>query len=198
MTTREEIRAALGYMSENWQMQTNYLDSATRFIYKSNTIAEIEQYCVQHSVELNYALHRWYNFNCAKVHEDIFIKFGAKKEQDAYHKTIDFYLFDIPFDLKTTYFPKAIKDKTKYDLTSREGKNNLIAWLYANQSKQGRFHLENRLFIVCENLKSKSDFEMIEERIGRFIDCSKQTGFNQVLIENKTICSDIIWIPNRE
>jgi hypothetical protein len=196
MVTREEIRSALNYMNEDWQMQTNCLDSTTRFIYKSNTIAEIEYYCAQYSVELNYALHRWYNFNCAKIHEEIFIKLGAIKESDSYHKTIDFYLFDVPFDLKTTYFPMAIKDKTNYSLTDREGKNSLILWLYANQSKQSRFHLENRLFIVCENLESKSNFETIEKRVKQFIDFSKQNGFNKIVIENKNICSDIIWIPN--
>jgi len=196
MTTREEIRAALKHINEDWQMQGNHLDSETKFIYKSSSIDEIKQHCKQHKVELNYALHRWYNFNCAKVHEDIFIKFGAKKEEDSFHKTIDFYLFDVPFDLKTTYFPKAIKDKTNYDLTNRTGKNNLILWLYSNQSKQGRFHLENRLFIVCENLESKSDFETIENKINQFVNYSKQNGFNKILFENKSIYSDIIWIPS--
>jgi len=197
MVTREEIRATLKYMNEDWQMQSNYLDSATNFIYTSNSIDEIEQRCKQHNIELNYALHRWYNFNCAKIHEDIFIKFGAQKEQDLYHKTIDFYLFGVPFDLKTTYFPKAIKDRTNYNLTNRTGKNNLILWLYTNQSKQGRFHLGNRLFIVCENLECKSDFGTIENNVSLFIDYSKQNGFNKIDLKNKSVCSDIIWIPSK-
>jgi hypothetical protein len=195
MATKENIRAALCCMRDGWQMQSNYLDSGTKFIYTCNSVDEIKDCCKQYNIDLNYALHRWYNFNCAKVHEDIFIKKGAEKEPDAYHKTIDFYLFNVPFDLKTTYFPKAIKNKADYDLTSRKGKNNLIVWFYANQSKQGRYHLENRLFIVCENLESKSNFEVIEERVNRFIDFSKEAGFNQVLIENKNVCSDVIWIP---
>ena len=185
-------------------MQTNCLDAETKFIYTCNSVEDIKTYCRQCNIDLkqrsavaNYALHRWYNFHCAKIHEDIFIKNGAKKEPDAYHKTIDFYLFDVPFDLKTTYFPKAIKNKTDYNPTNREGKNRLISWLYANQSKQGRFHLKNRLFIVCEDLKSKSDFEIIEERVSRFIDFSKRFGFNRIAIENKSIYSDVIWIPNR-
>ena len=198
MTTRDEIRAALHHMNDDWQMQTNYLDAETKFIYTCRSVGEIKNRCLQNSVDFNYALHRWYNFNCAQIHEDIFLKNGARKEPETYHKSIDFYLFDVPFDLKTTYFPKAIKEKTSYNLTSREGKNKLISWLYNHQSKQGRFHLENRLFIVCENLESKSDFEAIEERICRFIDFSKRFGFNKIMIENKSIYSDVIWIPNRK
>jgi hypothetical protein len=194
MVTRDELQTALKYMNANWQMQNNYLDSATKFIYESDTIDAIKHHCKQYNIELNYALHRWYNFNCAKIHEDIFIKFGAQKEQDPYHKTIDFYLLDVPFDLKTTYFPKAIKAKSNYNLTSRNGKNNLIQWLYVNQSKQGRFHLENRLFIVCENLENKSDFDTIENKVKQFVDFSKENGFNKICFENKGIYSDIIWI----
>jgi phosphopantetheine adenylyltransferase len=194
MVTREEIKKAPIHLDKNWQMQNNHLDSSTKFIYTNQTIAEVKANCTKNNIDFNYALHRWYNFNCAKLHEDIFIKSGAKKNQDPYHKTIDFYLFDIPFDLKTTYFPKAINDRTNYDLTNRKGKNNLIIWLYNNQSKQGRFHLENRLFIVCEDLESKSNFEMIEEKVKCFIDFSKQNGFNKVQLVAKSVYSDIIWI----
>ena len=195
MPTRDEVKAALHCMSEGWQMQTNYLDSATKFIYKAGTVAEIGEYCAKYSVELNYALHRWYNFNCARVHEEIFIGLGAIKESDSYHKTVDFRLLGVPFDLKTTYFPKAITSRVNYDLTTRAGKNNLISWLYANQSKQGRFHLENRLFIVCETLASKSDFETIEKRAKQFVDFSKKHGFNEISVKNKPVYSDIIWVP---
>ena len=99
-----------------------------------------------------------------------------------------------PFDLKTTYFPKAISDGINYDLASRQGKNNLILWFYRNQSKQGRFHLENRLFIVCEDLESKSNFDFIENRVKNFIQFSKENGFNKIQLDNKSVYSDIIWI----
>jgi len=179
-------------------MQSDHLDSSTQFIYTCISIDEIINCCKQNGVDFNYALHRWYNFNCARIHEEIFIKNGAIKEQNLYHKKIDFYLFDVPFDLKATYFPKAINDATSYDLKKRDGKNNLILWLYANQSKQGRFHMENRLFIVCENLESKSDFNTIEDKVRQFIDFSKQKGLNTILLENKRIYSDIIWIPSEK
>jgi len=52
------------------------------------------------------------------------------------------------------------------------------------------------LFLVCENLKSKSNFELIEEKIKAFLDYSNKNGFNKIKINNRLICSDVIWIKN--
>ena len=196
MVSKDEIKLALKYIDKNWEMQNNDFDAKTKYIYRCKTVDEVKANSAGNNDIQNYALHRWYNFNCAKLHEDMFIAFGAMKEDDEYHKTIDFYLFDTSFDLKTTYFPKKIADKENYDLKKRIGKNKLIFWLYENQSKQGRFHLENRLFIICEDLKSKSNFSLIEEKIKNFIDFSKQNGFNKISLNDKIICSDIILISN--
>lgn len=194
MATREEIKKAILYLDKNWQMQNNKLDTSSKFIYTSKTLDEVKLNCSKNDIDFNYALHRWYNFNCAKLHEEIFTNNGAIKEQNPYHKAIDFYLINIPFDLKTTYFPKAITNVDNYKLNSRDGKNNLIIWFYENQSKQGRFHLENRLFIVCEDLESKSNFNLIEDRVKKFIEFSKEKGFNKVQLNTKTVYSDIIYI----
>ena len=194
MIAIEEIQISLKYMNDTWAFQKDYLDAQTKFIYTADTIDEIRQHSTTNNVDFNYALHRWYNFNCAKIHEEFFILNGATKADDPYHKTIDFYLLDTPFDLKTTVFPKAIKDKSNYDLNNRIGKNNLIMWMYENQSKEGRFHLENRLFIVCSNMVKKSDFTQILRKIKSFIEFSKQNGFNILKINNKDLYSDIIWI----
>ena len=196
MPTKEEIKAALKYMDDNWSFQSNDEDAKTKFIYTSDTIDEIRKHSERNDVNFNYALHRWYNFNCAKIHEQLFIDNGAKQEPDTYHKTIDFYLFDIPFDLKTSVFPKAISDRTNYSLSDRKGKNNLIDWLYKNQSKQQRFHLANRLFLVVESIEDKSKFEEIEQKIKAFISYSKANGFNKIKLNGRGIYSDIIYIPN--
>lgn len=196
MPIREEIKKALLYLDKNWPKQNNKLDASTKFIYTCKTLEELRSNSIQIGIDFNYALHRWYNFNCAKIHEDFFIQNGAVKEKDFYHKTIDFYLFNTPFDLKTTYFPKAIRAVKEYDLNSRKGKNNLIRWLYENQSQQGRFHLENRLFIVCTDLASKSNFEKIETNVKNFILFSKENGLNKIHLNHKEVCSDLIWIGN--
>lgn len=193
MVTREEIKKALKYLYQDWQMQNNNLDATTKFIYKIKTVKKLKSICEEQNIDFNYAIHRWYNFYCAKQHENIFIQLGAKKESNAYHKTIDFYLFDIPFDLKTTYFPNALKQgKLKYNVATRRGKNNLIQWLYTHQSKQSRFHLENRLFIICDDLISKSNFELIERNVKKFIEFASQNGINSIQINNKIVYSDII------
>ena len=190
----EEIHLALEYMGDKWAFQKDVKDAQTKFIYSAETIDEVREQCAINNVDFKYALHRWYNFNCAKMHEDFFIQNGAVKENNPYHKTIDFYLFETPFDLKTTVFPKAITDKSSYDLNNRIGKNNLIKWMYENQSTEGRYHLENRLFIVCSDMIKKSDFVQIQNKIKLFIEFSKQYGFNIIEIKNKNLCSDIIWI----
>ena len=194
MSLMYEIHESLRYIKDEWKFQNNESDYQTNFMYSCDTVEEVRQKSAQYNVDFNYAIHRWYNYMCSYFHEDFFIKYGAERERNCYHKTIDFFLFEVPFDLKTSVFPAAIKDRTNYDLSKREGKNNLIRWLYENQSKQGRFHLANRLFIVCETLSHKSDFEQVERKIKSFVDYSKTNGFNRIQIKDKIVSSDIIYI----
>ena len=60
-------------------------------------------------------------------------------------RLVDFKIHDIPFDHKTTVFPKQFQKSIHYAKTHEE---ELITWLYDNQSTQQRHHLKNRLFIV--------------------------------------------------
>ncbi|MDR0340857.1 MAG: hypothetical protein LBH55_01115 [Mycoplasmataceae bacterium] len=181
------------------------MDNITKSIYLIKSFDEIEkiynnliadQYNIDDAKNIfNYIIHRCYNFNCSKICEDYFLKYGANNESNDKDKTIDFYLYNIPFDLKVTVFPqKLFNERYSYDLTSREGKNKLIQWMYANQSTEKRFHLENRLFIVCSKLDKKSDFEQIENKIKIFVDYFKQKPFNEIEIGREKLISDIIWV----
>ena len=51
----------------------------------------------------------------------------------------------MPFDHKTSVYPSAFKKTLEY---AKEHREELIDWLYENQSKQQRFHMKNRLFVV--------------------------------------------------
>ena len=192
MANEEDIKQALDYISEHWQRQNDELDRLTKFVYEIDNLDFILTICNKKNIDTNYALHRWYNFQCAKYHEYLFCKNAAVKEENEHHKTIDFYINNVAFDLKTSVYPK--KFKQNLDLSKRENKNELIVWLYKNQSSEGRQHFDNRLFIVCKNLASKSNFDLIEEKIKAFIDYSNKNGFNKIEINNRLIFSDVIWV----
>ncbi|TAE01827.1 MAG: hypothetical protein EAZ97_02990 [Bacteroidetes bacterium] len=195
MIEKQEIYKALDFMNQHWNFQNNVQDTNTKFIYHLHSVDDLLKICQEKQIDKNYALHRWYNFNCAKWHEFLFCQNPeVRKEEDNFHKTIDFYINNVPFDLKASPFPKKMREKL--DLKKRKDKNKLILWFYQNQSKQGRQHFENRLFIVCNNLKSKSNFELIQQKIRTFIDYSNQNGFNKIQVNEQEICSDIIFINN--
>lgn len=197
MLAKDELHKALAMMNSQWEFQNDMQDKNSQFIYKVASVEKLLSLCEEKQIDKNYALHRWYNFNCAKWHEYLFCQnVEVRKETDKFHKTVDFYINNVPFDLKTATFPKKIKEKL--NLKSREDKNKLIVWLYQNQSKQGRQHFENRLFIICKDLKGKSDFELIQQKIRGFIDYSNQNGFNHITINNREICSDIIYISDNQ
>ncbi|WP_338791462.1 hypothetical protein [Bernardetia sp. MNP-M8] len=148
-----------------------------------------------------YALNRWYNFWSAKGIEYIFCNYpNVKPHSDPYHHYIDFWIDEIAFDHKTSVFPK------KYNQTIEFAKKNptdLLKWLYKNQSKQKRFHLQNRLFLIlCEKegnhqkLKSEIDFiqPIIEDYLQHFdFEKLKKLEFNTKK-GIKTAYSDCIFI----
>lgn len=198
-----ELKKALNYISADWKMQNNYQDYRSNFIYKVNTVDECIKLAQMNNIEIAYVLHRWYNFHTSTYCEKIFVEFGAKKEEDYRNKEIDIYINNEPFDVKVSVYPKALSNHP-YDLTTREGKNEMIKWLYEHQSQQQRKHLKNRLFIVCDgktqydNLCLKSDFEQIRNKIKTFMINVNDQGFNELeIIDGQNVYkvkSDIIYI----
>lgn len=199
----EQLHKALTYIDDKWQMQNNDYDSKSNFIYSVNTVDECIELSKQNNIDIKYALHRWYNFKTSIQCENIFVEYGAVKENNVKHKEIDLYINSIPFDVKLTVYPKALCNHP-YDLSTRNGKNKMIEWMYKHQSQQGRKHLKNRLFIVCDgtsqynNLCLKSDFEQIRNKIHKFIEYTGKNGFNELCItdndEQYIVKSDIILI----
>lgn len=198
-----ELKKALSYISADWQMQNNYQDYRSNFIYKANTVDECIRLAEIYNIDTAYVLHRWYNFQTSTYCEKIFVEYGAKKEEDFRNKEIDIYINNVPFDVKVSVYPKALANHP-YDLTTREGKNEMIKWLYEHQSQQQRKHLKNRLFIVCDgktqydSLCLKSDFEQIKNKIKAFMINVNENGFNELEIVDESnvykVKSDIIYI----
>ena len=204
-----ELEKALNIMKDTWQRQNNTDDNLTNFIYNCNSLDEIIKVSKSKNLDLNYVLHRWYNFKTSDACEKIFEFYGAIKEKNPTHHDIDFYIANEPFDLKLTVYPYALKNTgIYYDLTKTNEKNKLIEWFYLNQSQQNRKHMKNRIFIVCDgsnNMKLKSDFSKICKEVKLWIEPylnkEKTPSFNTLIIKDiddkeYTVKSDIILITN--
>lgn len=160
------------------QKQNNDWDNRTRFIYKIETYKKLMSECKDRFGDdeaiTNYAICRFYNFNCHNQVEKIFLEYPTiKKEKNKKHSTKDFYIGGESFDLKLSVYPKRLigKGKTKEDLA---------IWLYKNQSKQQRHHLKNRIFVVVLNnidynlnWEVKREFGLIRKEIKKFMKAPK-------------------------
>ena len=206
---KEELEKALNLMNPNWKKQNNTDDRLTNFIYYTNSLDKIIEISKSKNLDLNYVLHRQYNFKTSNACEKIFEFYGAVREKNTTHHDIDFYISGEPFDLKLTVYPQALKnDNLLYDLTKVNEKNELIRWFYLNQSQQNRKHMKNRLFIVCngsDNMKLKSDFLKICKEvklwIEPYLDKEKKPHFNTLTIKDNdgnkySVKSDIILITD--
>lgn len=162
--------------------QGDQWDRLSSFVYQVKTLQGIQRQAraVAQAQGMNveaftaYALRRWFNHH---THNQILQIFCAhsdvKPEENSKHHSIDFYLRDIPFDLKISTFPKAYPESLKYAWQHRQ---HLALWQYENQSKQGRYHAGNRLFLILHHRAQpdlswqlRRDFEHLEQLIQGFL-----------------------------
>ena len=196
---------------ENWKRKQNdKWDKQTNFIYKVRSFSQLE-----HAVkdrferELNfkelriYSLNRWYNFWSAQGIEYIFCNYpNVKPHSDPYHQFIDFWIDEIPFDHKTSVFPKRYNQSIEF---AKNNPTDLLRWLYENQSKQKRFHLQNRLFLIlCEkegnHQKLKSEIDFVQPIIENYLKNFSFRNIKKLEFETeqglKTTYCDCIFIEN--
>lgn len=198
-----DLKKTMEIISANWQRQNNYNDKTTNFIYKVNSLEECLQEIERTKVNKEYALHRWYNYMTSIRCEYIFCEYGAVHEKDKYNHDVDIYIDGVPFDVKLTVYPAKLSSHL-YDLSTREGKDAMIRWYYANQSQQSRKQMLNRLYVVCdastsyENMVMKSNFELMRVKISAYMKTVKEQGVNEIVItdsgKNYTLKSDIIHL----
>lgn len=202
--TEQELKKRWTY-PYNWgRKQNDLFDNATNFIYQIDLfdvlLKEIDNRFKDQNTYadyFNYTLNRWYNFWSAQCVEKIFCSLpGVRPALDEKDKLIDFTINGVTFDHKTSVFPKNFPHKIE---DAVKNTNELIKWLYKNQSQQKRKHLKNRLFIVLysqsgEHWKLKAELTWLKERIEKYM-----SGFNPDYLMkfefekgNSTI-SDIIW-----
>lgn len=190
----------------NWgRKQEDAFDELTNFIYKTanfdillQTIETKFKSNPKYNDLKNYALNRWFNFWSAKAIEAIFCEHkNVYSHSNQKNKYIDFYIFNIPFDHKTTVFPKKFKKSIPYAINHKE---ELITWLYKNQSNQQRMHFKNRLFIVLvdfndntKHWKLKAEILWLKKIISSYLINFDATKLTQLKINNSIVTSDIIW-----
>jgi len=199
-----ELKKRLAYPYKWGRKQNDNFDKFTNFVYKISSfeevIKEIENRFSkdkEHQNIANYALNRWYNFWSAQAVEKIFCSLpNVQPALDEKDRLVDFTIDGVTFDHKTSIFPKNFP----YSIDEAIKKTDeLIKWLYKNQSQQQRKHLKNRLFIVLysstgEHWKLKSEISWLKERIEKYM-----KGFNPhyllkfQLEKNKETLSDVIW-----
>lgn len=190
-------------ISSTWGMQNNHSDKASGFIYRMNSLDKCLSEIRRTKVNKDYALHRWYNYITSTKCEYIFCEYGAVHEKDRFNHDVDIYIDGIPFDVKLTVYPKALS-KNAYDLSTREGKDDMIRWYYSHQSQENRKQILNRLYVVCEatsyneSLLMKCNFSLMRKYIKAFMESVKANGLNEITISDNgkeyNLKSDIIYV----
>lgn len=144
-----------------WGKKQNFIDDKnTNFIYSTlyfeDILAEIERKLKtlpDYDFLFNYALNRWYNFWSAVAVERIFTQFeGIKAVNNPNEKWADFEIYGIPFDHKTSVFPKNYPQNLDF---ARQNPLSLVQWLYENQSQENRQHFKNRIFLLLYEANGK-------------------------------------------
>ena len=199
----KDLKDCLAIIGSDWKMQNNYMDKRTNFIYQCETLASCLEKIRFTGVDKHYALHRWYNYMTSIACEYLFCDYGAIHDEDIYNHDVDIYINGVPFDVKVTVYPAKLSNRP-YNLKTRDGKNQMIRWYYANQSQQARKQMLNRLYVVCDGKDSyeclvmKSDFTILREKIKAFMDYSLVNGVNTIQISDNgrtyNLQSDIVYI----
>ncbi|HNW67318.1 MAG TPA: hypothetical protein PKK66_00500 [Bacteroidales bacterium] len=178
-------------------------DGLTNFIYKSFQYDEVLKMIYQLTDNkknelFNYAINRWYNFWSAKGCEAIFCNCeGVQAAPNEKDRLKDFCIKGIPFDHKTSVFPKQYGQSYQF---AREHPDDLSHWLYCQQSQEMRKHYGNRLFIVLyrhdgEHWKLKCNFSLLRSKIKDYVaHFDAQHLIQHSYIQNSTTYSDIIWV----
>lgn len=199
-----ELKKRWAFPYQWGKVQNNQDDALTKIVYDilyfEDVLAELARTLHQHPRYpqlFDYALNRWYNFWSAKAIEQIFTQSQwVIPNPDPKDKIKDFELKGIPFDHKSSVFPKAYPHSIEQAI---EQPKHLIEWFYQHQSKGQRQHHSNRLFVVFYEVnqahwKLKAEITWIQTLIEKYLqnfslDRLKTFQFSQGSLTK----ADIIW-----
>ena len=203
-TIERNLRRRLAYPYVWGGVQNDRRDRATDFIYSildfDVLLATIEKRFGRSRDYLawrNYALNRWYNFWSARAVEMIFAaQPGVLPATNTRDRLVDFTLHGIPFDHKTTVFPRAFGRDLAY---ARRKPEVLLRWLYAHQSRERRYHRHNRLFILLyrddgAHWRLRAEVDWLAQLISAYVRGFRRERLHQLRCDDGAIAlADLIW-----
>jgi hypothetical protein len=163
------------------RVQDDAWDGLSRFIYRLRTAAsvraEAERVAGERRIDPtafgHYALRRWYCFWGARLAELLFQAHAGVRPGPPRHHEIDFTIDGQPFDLKTSEVPRRFLESID-SLTADPGK--VASWLYQHQSREGRYHTANRIFLLLcdpqapdEAWRLRADVSALRQAIDGFM-----------------------------
>lgn len=185
--------------------QNNAYDKLTEFIYSTKAfeevLAQVKSRFENHPDIKdigNYAVNRWFNFQSAQAVESMFrshqVVSPAANSKD---KLCDFFIANIPFDLKTTVFPQrapfTIEEAQRFP-------DKLALWFYEHQSAEQRQHFANRLFIVLHKKSNpavswtlKAELSWLQSLIKNYLDNFDASRLMTLSLREHNFKTDIIW-----
>lgn len=194
----KELKNRLLYGYSWGKKQDDSWDTITNFIYTTYSVSKLLEKTQSLDLKIkDYAFNRWFNFWSAMGAEHIFCSHhNVIANRNKYDKLVDFQINEIPFDHKTSIFPKGFGKDINYAL---QNKRELIQWLYDNQSQERRKHLKNRIFIVLydsnsEHWKMKAELTLLKNEIVKYVNNFNIDSLESFVFDKEIVFSDIIWI----
>lgn len=174
-----ELEEVQDRVPTSWSVrQRDSLDRATAFIYSTPSLAGVLQQCRAADLDeqtTSYAQHRWKNFMRHDAWLDlIYLEFpGCRPFENPRDRTKDLYVpvggTEVIFDLKVTRWPTRLEKSAPLP--------EVAQWMYTNQSRQQRFHLDNRLFVVGDPEGAVCRYELALATVERFRRAPEQAIF---------------------
>ena len=176
------------YKLKNFEWGGDYQNSLDKYLV-SHYVKAIQSYDeltskfdneINHAVK-GYVLNSWYNHWSSILIEHIFKSHKIVLPTVGQIKSVDFFINQIPFDLKVTYFPaEFLKEQRKIkgypvELTYLKSKAKDFAISFDKKAKSSEIHYE-----ILEKFKDRNSKETLEvlnsikqENIGIVNDCIK-------------------------
>jgi len=204
-----QLKKRLPYKNLWFRKQDDLWDKRSAFIYdtlswdslvKKMEVA-VNRYQYNKKQYFYYTINRWYNYWSAMAVEQLFTQeISIKPNPNPKSGNYDFIWNGIPFDHKTSVFPKSFRGgNTTAFAYAKANPEALVTWLYKNQSTGQRFHLKNRLFIVVyandgAHYKIKAEIGLFKTIIQTYISTFDPSQLIRLQLQPKTeTLTDIIW-----
>jgi hypothetical protein len=173
--------ARVGEMVSWGRVQNDAWDRLCHFIFRVRSAEGVEERAkdiaraasVDPEEFSHYVLRRWYCFWGARLAELLFLTHTNVVAGPPRDRLVDFTIDGVPFDLKTSDVPVALAGLLADPVANA---STVATWLYRHQSRERRFHLANRLFLVLHQPNApdqawrlRGDVAALRSGIDRFL-----------------------------